>query len=118
MSTFKRFHTTSPWLFAFTTMACILSGSTSPGATAATDQARSVAVSYADLDLSKRAGAETLYRRIRKAARAVCEPGSLSPGRMGVWRDCIEEAVANAVVSINRPTLTALHRASTRTATG
>lgn len=41
-------------------------------ATAGTMHAKSVAVSYADLDLSKSAGRDTLARRIATAVRQVC----------------------------------------------
>lgn len=78
------------------------------------------AVSYADLDLSKPAGAQTLYKRIQKAARHVCGPTDqytyVTPRK--VFRECYEEAIAAAVAQVDRPSLTALHREQTRTASG
>ena len=40
-------------------------------------QGVSVKVSYADLNLEKQAGAKTLYRRLRLAAKQACDVGSL-----------------------------------------
>lgn len=78
------------------------------------------AVSYADLDLSKPAGAQTLYKRIKAAARHVCGPVDqytfVTPP--AAFRECFEKAVADAVSQVDRPSLTALHREETRTARG
>jgi len=78
------------------------------------------AVSYADLDLSKPAGAQTLYKRIKAAARHVCGPADqytfVTPP--AAFRECFEKAVADAVAQVDRPSLTALHREETRTARG
>jgi UrcA family protein len=82
------------------------------GARAEQPQVVQATVSYADLDLSKPAGAQTLYKRIKGAAARVCG----SHGRYttleprSVWHKCFDTAVANAVAQIDRPTLTALHR--------
>ena len=79
---------------------------------AAGGEVPSVTVSYADLDLSNPAGAHTLYQRIKAAASTVCAPlESKELKRNRLWRDCYEQAVSNAVATINRPTLTALHQA-------
>jgi UrcA family protein len=78
------------------------------------------AVSYADLDLSKPAGAQTLYKRIKAAARHVCGPVDqytfVTPP--ATFRACFDKAVADAVSQVDRPSLTALHREETRTARG
>ena len=83
-------------------------------------EAKSLAVSYADLDLSKPAGAQTLYKRIKKAARVVCGPVDnytfVTPARK--FRQCYEKAIADAVAQVDRPSLTALHRDETRAARG
>src|SRR5262245_21233187 len=77
-------------------------------------------VSYADLDLSKPAGAQTLYKRIKAAARQVCGPSDqytfVTPAR--AFRECYAKAIADAVAQVDRPSLTALHREETRTARG
>jgi UrcA family protein len=81
---------------------------------------KSQTVSFADLDLSKPAGAQTLYKRIQKAARHVCGPTDkytyITPRK--AFRECYEAAVADAVAQVDRPSLTALHREQTRSASG
>lgn len=75
------------------------------------DPTRAVAVAYADLDLSKDAGAQALYRRIRAAARAVCRAADrdfdLEARRS--QRACVREAVDDAVTRIGNASLTSLH---------
>jgi UrcA family protein len=68
-------------------------------------------VSYADLNLSHKAGAETLLFRIKSAAREVCEPQlnrELGAGRR--YRQCIDEAIARAVADVQAPVLAAVYR--------
>lgn len=76
---------------------------------------KSQAVSYADLDLSKPAGAQTLYKRIQKAARRVCGPVDnytfITPAK--AFRQCYEQSIAEAVAQVDRPSLTALHKVET-----
>jgi UrcA family protein len=83
-------------------------------------KAKAQTVSYADLDLSKPAGAQTLYKRIKAAARSVCGPVDQYTFQMPsrVFRACFEQAIADAVAQVDRPSLTALHREETRTARG
>jgi UrcA family protein len=117
MNTSKTLHSSSTWLATFASIACTLTAGTALAAPPA-GEVPSVTVSYADLDLSNPAGAHTLYQRIRAAARMVCAPlASKELKRNGLWRDCYEQAVSNAVATIDRPTLTALHQAA-RTARG
>ena len=78
-----------------------------------------ITVSYGDLDLSSPAGAQVLYQRIKGAARTVCAPLESKQLKVqALWRACFEEAVANAVSKVDRPMLTAVHKAASRTATG
>jgi UrcA family protein len=78
------------------------------------DERLTATVSYAGLDLSTRAGAETLYRRIKAAAKEVCAPWEGHElERVAKWRSCYGQAVANAVAEVHRPALTALHQAGT-----
>jgi UrcA family protein len=69
-------------------------------------------VNFDDLDLSTAAGNERLYRRIRTAAESVCRT---SEGRrladIARHKSCMEDAVADAVAKIDKPTLTASYRA-------
>ena len=71
---------------------------------------RSMSVTYRDLNLSTLPGANSLYQRIRGAARVVCgEPGyDLRSQRL--YKDCYTDAVSGAVAAVNNPNLTALYR--------
>jgi UrcA family protein len=75
------------------------------------DAAPSVKVHFGDLDLTKPAGVDTLYRRIQQAARMVCRD-SASPyeiGRARVFRKCYDTAIDTAVSDVSAPLLTARH---------
>jgi UrcA family protein len=77
--------------------------------------AKRVPVAYGDLDLSKPADAEALYRRISSAARRACgEPDRASFARVALYQKCYEAAVTDAVSKVDQRTLTALHRAKTQ----
>jgi UrcA family protein len=73
-----------------------------------TDEPRSITVRFAELDLSKPAGAKVLYSRIKHAASIVCG-GHGSPDAYRYYRQCYSDAVTRAVQSINSPLLTAMH---------
>jgi UrcA family protein len=74
-----------------------------------TSDARSTTVSYADLDLSSAAGAQTLYQRIQLAARKVCGHPGADVIEQGIWKSCYRTAVGEAVRKVNNPQLTAVH---------
>jgi UrcA family protein len=76
----------------------------------------SVAVSYSDVAFGNTAGAANVYRKLKAAARQVCgvNEGSKSLDLVVAARDCYDEALADAVRKIDRPTLTALHTANAR----
>lgn len=80
------------------------------------DSIRSFKVTYADLDLSKAAGAAVLYKRIRNAARIVCDfyGDSIDKLLTRGYDKCISTAVAAAVDKVNNPMLTAKHREKTK----
>jgi UrcA family protein len=66
-------------------------------------------VSYADLDISKPAGAKVLYRRIVKAANEVCDsPGLKTLGTAQVINSCVNHAIDKAVKDVGSPALSAL----------
>ena len=73
-------------------------------------------VKYGDLDLTRSAGAATLYARIRNAANAVCEPAMSSGARdsMLLTLRCKEQSIARAVADVNAPTLTSYYLMKTR----
>lgn len=94
---------------------CLVAYSASAG-----PKTKAQTVTFADLDLSKAAGAQTLYKRIKGAARHVCGPVDnytfVTPAR--AFSQCYAKAIADAVAQIDRPSLTALHREETRSARG
>ena len=80
-------------------------------ATTSDDGVRSIKVSYGELDLSKSSGAETLYRRIKKAAYVVCGAyDSPMPWSYTAKSKCFKTAIDDAVGQVNSPLLTSLHR--------
>jgi UrcA family protein len=85
----------------------------------AAEQAIEVAtrrVSYADLDLTRDAGAAALYSRIHLAARQVCEPesGSWTWKVLEPTHRCIEAAITRAVADVNAPALTSYYLVKTK----
>ncbi|HEY6643323.1 UrcA family protein [Povalibacter sp.] len=72
------------------------------------DGAKSLTVSFADLNLGTTAGAATLFGRIRAAAAAVCaaENGTALQQKTQ-YQACMAFAVSNAVAAVNSPSLAA-----------
>ncbi len=91
--------------------ALFLSFGVSTAALAAPIRAPEIAtrtVRVADLDLSTAVGVQTLYGRIKEAARLVC--------RHEFYRlehECRARAVENAVRDVGSPLLASLHRSAT-----
>jgi len=80
-----------------------------PPAVASEQDAPTKAVRFDDLDISKAAGAKALYRRIQAAAKEVCPLYMSSDLHLvAVQRACIEQAIDNAVRSVNAVALTEL----------
>jgi UrcA family protein len=74
------------------------------------DDPPSVAVSYADLDITRTAGAQKLYQRITGAAKRVCGRGdSRSLDVLRLQQQCMTKAVSDAVRDVDSPLLTAMH---------
>jgi|HubBroStandDraft_1064217.scaffolds.fasta_scaffold212259_2 UrcA family protein len=73
---------------------------------------KSTTVRFADLNLESPEGAHALYSRIRSAAESLCgEQFSLWDGnRSREWQDCYRTTIERAVVQLNRPVLTSVHR--------
>lgn len=71
--------------------------------------ARSITVSYADLDIASASGAASLYHRIKGAARDVCGYEGRSLVEIRQWQSCVRGAVDDAVATVNTPLLTAMH---------
>ena len=77
--------------------------------TSVTGAARKEVVRFPDLDLSRIEGVAKLYGRISHAARGVCDPLE-TQWRIAEYRTCVDEAIANAVVTVNRPLLSQYHQ--------
>jgi UrcA family protein len=81
----------------------------------ASSTTQSITVSYADLDLSRQAGVDTLYRRILSAADSACSPKADTRDLIARrdWLQCVDLAVDNAVAHIANSTLSQTHLART-----
>lgn len=68
-----------------------------------------ITVSFSDLDLSRVSGADTVIKRLRKAARQVCgdvpNPADMEPYRR--HRACVRQTMDAAVKQVNAPLVTA-----------
>ena len=70
-------------------------------------------VSYADLDISKPAGAKVLYGRIKMAARHVCALNGYNDlSSMQSVNKCTDLAIDKAVKDVGSPALSALRPSS------
>ena len=77
--------------------------------------APSVAVHYSELDLGSDKGAADLYRKLKRAAHAVCDAyEGRSLDRQTVAQKCYDKSLESAVYQVNAQRLTALHEAATR----
>ena len=72
---------------------------------------RNAFVHVADLDLTRWTDAQTLYERIRYAARTICTADELSfdVKRALHWQQCVQSAVDGAVAQTHAPLLRAIH---------
>lgn len=86
----------------------VMSSALSPaGNASSSEEVRAQEVHYSDLDITREAGAERLYKRIRTAAREICgTPGIEQIMNAHRVRRCAEEATARAVAQVNSPALT------------
>jgi UrcA family protein len=74
---------------------------------------KSEVVRFGDLNLSSDEGIRALYKRLRNAARKVCSQANDSVHlEQRSLRACQDKAIADAVDKVNRPALTAMHRAA------
>ena len=74
-------------------------------------QTRSVTLRYDPRDLNTDKGADHLLSRISGAASKVCDEGGsmLQLIESSAYRVCRHDAIARAVVAVNRPTVTAAY---------
>jgi UrcA family protein len=69
------------------------------------DDAPSITVQYADLDLDHKAGIVALYARLDGAARQVCGDRQADLRAKQAYRTCVHKALSAAVERIDRPML-------------
>lgn len=79
-----------------------------------------IVVNYDELDISNPHGLEMLYTRIENAAMSVCGYDRLHKelSRQRRPAACYRAAVDDAIKQVNQPTLTAYHRAKSKSAVG
>jgi UrcA family protein len=99
-----------------TTLSIVLAAATlaagvgSAGESAAADQHTvSTTVRYGDLNLANPEGARAMLKRIKHAARQVCEPAPESALDYADWRNCMAMATDGAVSRLNAPMVTAAY---------
>jgi UrcA family protein len=76
-------------------------------------QTRTRAVSYADLNLERKAGLDTLYSRLESASREVCSPRESYRSRAmnQDWQACYSHAMDKAVADVGNLDLQDYHLA-------
>jgi UrcA family protein len=95
-----------------TTFAIMSSAQSAP--TGSIGNSISRTVQFGDLNLDTAAGAKVLLSRLRSAARTACAPLETRVlSNQVVWQSCYDGAVATAVTTINRNTVTAAYTATT-----
>jgi UrcA family protein len=79
------------------------------------EETQAVVVRFADLDLNQSKDIQILYHRINFAAGIACGPRELTGSRLPLpsWQRCVAAAVDSAVLRLDRPALSAYHRAHT-----
>ena len=96
----------------YTAISCLMSTAALCSALSTTAEAEDVpskVVKFNDLDITTPDGAQVLYKRIRAAARDVCERSTGTDPIMGMAnKGCIDTAVDRAVRKVNAPMLTNL----------
>lgn len=75
--------------------------------------AREVKVDFEDLNLSKEQDVQRLYTRLRSATRSVCSSlDGRTQWERAQYRQCYDDALAQAVDDVNAVQLTRLHDAN------
>ena len=94
-----------------------LMGTASLAHAAAPSEIETQTVRFGDLNLGSQAGLQALYLRIQNAAQNVCGPSLVTGTHLvsEAWRDCVSASVRDAILKINRPSLTAYYATQLRT---
>jgi len=87
--------------------ALLLGSAAALAAPTAAGEVATKTVKFADLDISTAAGAESLYKRIVRAASVVCRDAGLS-----LVVKCRTRAIADAVSGVGSPLLISVHRST------
>jgi UrcA family protein len=107
-----RFHSHSIAAFGATLVLAVATAVSAPPAHAASTtglEAKTKAVSFGDLDLTKPKGVRTLKRRIADAVERVCDPAKrMTVYEQQVYRVCAAEATADAHAQVERAVHVAL----------
>jgi UrcA family protein len=74
-------------------------------------ETKTTAVPTGNVNFSSRADVNALFTQVELAAQSVCRTDSKNKYVAQPDRACVEKAVAQAVASANRPTLTAAYQA-------
>jgi UrcA family protein len=98
-------------LLTIATLAGVL-GTASAHAERTAGDTVSIEVVYNDLDLASAAGVETLYQRLRGAARNACGERGKRINEIRAYHACYNNALQAAVKGFNSVRLTALHELS------
>ena len=99
---------------AFVTAMLLAAGNA--GAADRTATSADIAVKFSEVQLNSEADAENLYKKLRSAARAVCDDNAGGHRTLEVRtraEKCVNQVLADAVRRINQPMLTALHETKT-----
>jgi len=107
----KANHTVCRFACLLICAAAALGTSLVASAAAADDSGQQVVVvKTRDLDLSARAGAQTLYVRLREAANSACGLADSSDALLrAAWLKCRSATLAQAVHSVNVPLLSKIY---------
>jgi UrcA family protein len=95
----------------YTAISCLMSTAALCSALSTTAEAEDVpskVVKFNDLDITTPDGAKVLYKRIRAAARDVCDASDTDPVLRGAVKVCIDKAIDKAVKDVNAPMLSNL----------
>lgn len=88
--------------------AALLGAGSVSAQTVDSDGVASVAVSYADLNLSQESDAQLMVQRLHHAAATVCgiAPDHRDPAGTGLYDQCRRDAVSHAVAKLNSALVT------------
>jgi len=106
MDTFKKPRRLSLWTAALAASAAC--ASLAQAQDLMSTDAHRLTVRYSDLDVSTVAGATVLYQRLQGAAHFVCGEEGRSLDEQTQWRECVRNAVGQAVSAVHSPALSAI----------